>query len=1405
MAAFKVKTKNKVDIDKKPRVYFTCHPDDFETHFQRICDDIFKTHDCAVYYTEDMSAQIGAEEREVDLGRINLFVVPVTSALLTTPNRAMDEDIPNALEKHIPVLPIMMETGIDTLYSKPDKFGQLQYLNPCSQDFTEIFYEEKLKKYLESVLISDALAKRVRAAFDAYIFLSYRKKDRRYANELMRLIHSIPQCRDIAIWFDEFLTPGESFKESIDKILHDSKLFALLVTPNLLEETGGKPNFVMAEEYPAARKSGKPIFPAEMEETDRQALLEKYEGIPDCVRAGDEEFHTLFLEAVSGIAVESNNTPEHNFLIGLAYLDGIDVEVNREFAIALITHAAEAELPEAMHKLICIYSDGIGVSADPAASQKWSERLAGYYFDRSFSKDGNIKSEKDITALFENYKDKYWEETIRCFLLLADGVLPPDSVKVLYSLILSCGICEYTLLFDTCGRMTRYPEQTRILLLADILKKSVEQTYPPYGPLFWYVPEYGLYETLLLALEGLRQDASFCKMLALTRDVCWILGHKNTCREVTKRVSGDALYGAAKPGLSGVRDGLCQLFYTGRTDHTSGADIYPRCFNVAEAVGFMENGCGVIGRMTTEFADELGLFSHTAYNELDREYIGVVACPYETALIEDLLTQKGCHKLTGLILSPAQNTKMEYMAINRRNLAVMYIPENISAFDRYEMLLGQGDPVIMGWDQDMSLWLNVTLFGDGLLYFTDAISLPDSIKKIPDRAFFENTKLKSVRIPDSVTVIGERAFMGCGGLTAVHLPEGITQIHSQAFSGCERLAQISLPEGITQLGAGAFSSCRSLTDIHIPAGVTQIGSGLFSGCYGLTAVELPPQLKRIPNSIFSACRSLTAVQLPHGVTEIGGSAFDGCRALTQLQIPSGVTKIGDKAFYGCEGLTAIHLPDHLTQIGWSAFYGCTGLTAIRIPDSVEKISMGAFSGCKSLSSVQISSRFQDELYQILPRTNQIKISFLHEQAPRAEKPMAIPSGATQIPDGMFENNRALRKIKIPKTVTKIGEKAFSQCCALESVKLPHSVREIGHSAFSNCHGLRKVRLSRSLAAIGGFAFYGCSRLRSVRIPMGVTEIGYGTFDACSSLKSVHIPQSVTKIDSQAFSGCVSLKKIKIPDSCKDIGPINTFSHCTSLRQVSLPDGIGRIGLGWFEGCSALTKVEIPHSVTEIGPRAFSGCNRLTAVQLPQGVVKLGVGAFSGCNRLTAVHIPSAVTELESEVFKDCASMTTLSVPKQITKIGSGALQGCGALSAFEIPRSVTEIGFNAFSGCTALKQLVLPEGLTLIDSTVFSNCSALTSVYIPSSVTQIRFGAFRNCGALTAVEIPENVSAIWEKAFSGCAALTKVEIPTEVRIIGDGAFSGCTGLTEVRISHRFEDDIARIFGDIDRRIISFVD
>ncbi|MBR5449675.1 MAG: tetratricopeptide repeat protein, partial [Clostridia bacterium] len=380
MIEFLCKKRGEHDLEHKPRVYFTCHPLDFKRSFDEITDSILDAQgNCAIYYTADMTAVDEEMYTDATLGGMNLFVIPVSFRLLTDGCRAFERDLTFAKERNIPILPIMLEDGIDELYSSPAAFGERQYLSPYSTDTTGLAYGEKLQKYLSSVLVGTELAERVRAAFDAYVFLSYRKKDRAYADRLMRIIHANPRLRDVAIWYDEFLTPGESFRENIFKILDRADLFALLVTPSLLEDG----NFVMTEEYPAAKESGKPILPMEMAQTDRGALSERYTDIPDPINPSDdglldEEMSDLLF----GLATEKNNSQEHNFLIGLAYLDGIDVEVNREMALELITSAAEAGLGEAMEKLYEMYYGGDGVALDYRAALYWLERLYALELER---------------------------------------------------------------------------------------------------------------------------------------------------------------------------------------------------------------------------------------------------------------------------------------------------------------------------------------------------------------------------------------------------------------------------------------------------------------------------------------------------------------------------------------------------------------------------------------------------------------------------------------------------------------------------------------------------------------------------------------------------------------------------------------------------------------------------------------------------------------------------------------------------------------------------------------------------------------------------------------------------------------------------------------------------------------
>lgn len=136
------------------------------------------------------------------------------------------------------------------------------------RDTTQFSFEEKLKKYLDTIFIKDEIIEKIRQSFIGYIFLSYRKKDRKYAQELMKLIHSYEFCCDIAIWYDEFLIPGENFDEAIQKAMTNSNLMTISVTPSLLEES----NYIMEHEFPDAKALKLPIIPVILSPTDREAL-----------------------------------------------------------------------------------------------------------------------------------------------------------------------------------------------------------------------------------------------------------------------------------------------------------------------------------------------------------------------------------------------------------------------------------------------------------------------------------------------------------------------------------------------------------------------------------------------------------------------------------------------------------------------------------------------------------------------------------------------------------------------------------------------------------------------------------------------------------------------------------------------------------------------------------------------------------------------------------------------------------------------------------------------------------------------------------------------------------------------------------------------------------------------------
>ena len=74
----------------------------------------------------------------------------------------------------------------------------------------------------------------------------------------------------------------------------------------------------------------------------------------------------------------------------------------------------------------------------------------------------------------------------------------------------------------------------------------------------------------------------------------------------------------------------------------------------------------------------------------------------------------------------------------------------------------------------------------------------------------------SYSIPNSVTRIGDDAFYHCWSLTNVTIPSSVTNIGTNAFDDCTSLTSLTIPNSVASIGDEAFYGCGSLTNVTWP-------------------------------------------------------------------------------------------------------------------------------------------------------------------------------------------------------------------------------------------------------------------------------------------------------------------------------------------------------------------------------------------------------------------------------------------------------------------------------------------------------------------------------------------------------------------------------------------------------------
>lgn len=356
-------------IEYRPKIYISAHHDDFALYFDRLSNDLFQTGECIIFYDPDPEHPEDLENFDFDLSQMNLIVIPITYNFLFKDCVAFSKVFQTVCDRHIPFLPILTDQNLADAFNQ--KCGSLQALCLYSSDPSEISYETKLRKFMDSFFLNKEQIEEIRSEFFKYIFLSYRKKDRKKAQELMKLIHQDPQFADTAIWYDEFLSPGEDFNAYIHRALEKSCLFTMAVTSSLVLE----PNYVQAIEYPKARKLKKTIVPVQMQGED--ISLEQLKGpFPELTSLYAMDSAVLKDQLSAAMRSSLDEDPRHLYRIGLAYTQGIDVEIDYEKGIDRIEQAASQNYLPAIQELMTIYFYGRGTSVDLSKAVHWAKKNA---------------------------------------------------------------------------------------------------------------------------------------------------------------------------------------------------------------------------------------------------------------------------------------------------------------------------------------------------------------------------------------------------------------------------------------------------------------------------------------------------------------------------------------------------------------------------------------------------------------------------------------------------------------------------------------------------------------------------------------------------------------------------------------------------------------------------------------------------------------------------------------------------------------------------------------------------------------------------------------------------------------------------------------------------------------------
>ena len=253
------------------------------------------------------------------------------------------------------------------------------------------------------------------------------------------------------------------------------------------------------------------------------------------------------------------------------------------------------------------------------------------------------------------------------------------------------------------------------------------------------------------------------------------------------------------------------------------------------------------------------------------------------------------------------------------------------------------------------------------------LTIPNSVWKIDNFAFYGYSALTSINIPNSVKEIGYWAFSGCSGLTSVNIPNSVTEIGRYVFSGCTELMCITVASDNEDYDSR--NNCNAI----ISKDDYEDENRLIAGC---KSTIIPYSVSIIEEGAFYNITSLTSIVIPPGVTCIDNAAFANCSELTSVTcLATTPPGIDSDTFYGIPDNATLYVPsdtrnNYIIEPCWKRFSKIIELEVIAKSISLNETSVviGNNGMIQLTASIQPSNITKNEVIWSSSNSNIARVS-----------------------------------------------------------------------------------------------------------------------------------------------------------------------------------------------------------------------------------------------------------------------------------------------------------------------------------------------------------------------------------------------------------------------------------------------